>query len=227
MDLKNLYKYLPESYKNIVMLLLLARSRTQDTERSFFFDLPDELFFFILDKTLPITFMESGVINSLTSQTSNPANDGKVKCYASSVASGDPSNLCERGGGSGYTEPIPNSWVAIDFSPSRLMINPTSYSYTTRMWGGTPRALRNWQFQGSVDGVHWFIISNHINDKTIKDINGEKGTFNVDTKGRFFSCFRIIQTGPNAYRDYQENYAQLNFGNMEIFGYVIDRKITL
>jgi len=149
-----------------------------------------------------------------------------VICSASSICSGNPDVLLDRKGGSGYTRPIPNSWVKVDLSPSKLKLCCTHYSYSTRKYGGTPRALRNWEFQGSNDGDNWVIIRKHVEDTSIPDVSGASATFAVDSKCYFYSMFRIVQTGPNAYREtsmnvWQDNYAQLNFGNLELWGCIL------
>lgn len=69
-----------------------------------------------------------------------------------------------------------------------------------------------------------------MEDNSIPDANGAWAEFEVDSKWNFFSHFRILQTGPNAYREtspgyYQNNYAQLNVSPWYIYGCVLGATI--
>jgi len=194
--------------------------------------LPVEVLLYLMEFAIPIRLLDlsCGLFEWLGRKISLkyvPPTD-LILCTASSSASGSPTVLLDKAGGQGYTHPIPNSWVKVDLRRSSYALCCTHYSYSTRKYGGTPRALRNWEFQASNDDVNWVIISKHVEDYSISDINGASAVFEVYSGGRFFSLFRIVQTGPNAYREtginyWQDNYAQLNFGNMEVYGCIIDK----
>jgi len=141
----------------------------------------------------------------------------------SAVASGNPKVVCERGGAGGYTTPVPNSFLGVDLGVStNVLLSPSHYTFSTRSHGGTPRAIRNWEFQGSRDGINWVLIRKHTDDASLEDVRGASHTWEVDSLGHFYRAFRIVQTGPNAYKStgghVQDNVAQLNFGCMELYG---------
>jgi len=227
--IRALYPLLSNHFKSTVVMLLMARNRPECPLSIF----PVEVLLYLLEFAIPVKVFcppehdlfywlgtAKGTANYSVLKT-------MVKCIASSIASGSPSVLIEKQGGSGYTNPIPNSWVNVDLSPSNLKLCCTHYSYSTRKYGGTPRALRNWEFQASNDGINWVILRKHVEDTSIPDINGASATFAVDSKCYFYSQFRIVQTGPNAYREtgtnhWQDNYAQLNFGNLELWGCILE-----
>jgi len=227
--IRSLYPILPTDFKRIVVMLLMMHKRPE-CQLSVF---PVEVLLYLLEFALPVKVFaanEPGLFHWLgtakgTRSFSPPRQ--QVACFASSIATGNPEVLLSREGGSGYTEPVPNSWVKVDLSPSRLCLCCTHYSYSTRGRMGTPRALRNWEFQGSVDGINWVIIRKHVEDPTIPDVHGGFAVFGVDSKCHFYTQFRVVQTGPNAYREtgvnyWQDNYAQLNFGNFELWGCIFE-----
>jgi len=227
--IRSLYPALPREFKCVIITVLIMRNRKECPLSV----LPSEVLLYLMEFTIPIRLLDipTGLFEWLgteggTHPFSPPTH--KVACSASSMASEGPQVLVSKKGGQGYTNPIPNSWVQVDLRESGLTLCCTHYSYSTRKYGGTPRALRNWEFQASNDAVNWYIISKHVEDYTIRDESGESAIFEVYSGGRFFSVFRIVQTGPNAYREtgvnyWQDNYAQLNFGNMELFGCIIDK----
>lgn len=123
----------------------------------------------------------------------------------------------------GYTTPVPNSFLGVDLGVNtNVLLSPSHYTFTTRKHGGTPRAIRNWEFQGSRDGINWVVIRKHTDDASLEDVRGASHTWEVDSLGHFYRAFRIVQTGPNAYTStgghVQDNVAQLNFGCMELYG---------
>jgi len=195
--------------------------------------LPTEVLLYLMEFAIPILLLDdNGLFKWLGTnggkQVFSPTD--KIICTSSSIAEGDPSVLVDNKGGVGYTNPIPNSWVQVDLRKCNLSLCCTRYYYSTRKYGGTARALRNWEFQASNDGINWTILSKHVEDYSIPNENGVGASFEVYSGGRFFSIFRIAQTGPNAYREtsinyWQDNYAQLNFGNMEIYGCIIDNPV--
>eukprot|EP01126_Amoeba_proteus_P029518 TRINITY_DN2910_c0_g2_i8.p1 TRINITY_DN2910_c0_g2~~TRINITY_DN2910_c0_g2_i8.p1 ORF type:complete len:213 (+),score=24.59 TRINITY_DN2910_c0_g2_i8:365-1003(+) len=194
---------------------------------------PRDVLYYILEFALPITVIgpyefdydKNGLFywigsNKLTQKWQNPTNTGVVRCMNSDGLRC--LELVGRSFSASYTRPVPNSWVAVDISPLKFCC--THYTYSTRIkGGGTPRALRNWEFQGSLDGVNWVIIRKHVEDVSIPDQGSASATFFVDSKWHFYCHFRIVQTGPNAYREtglnyWQDNYAQINLGNLEMYG---------
>lgn len=92
------------------------------------------------------------------------------------------------------TRPEPESWFAFELVGLELSVT----QYTLRHYKTwATECLRNWVFQGSEDGVQWHIISRHAQDPGLNGIGGTH-TWNVDSQGRYFSHFRILQTGVNS-----------------------------
>eukprot|EP01083_Nonionella_stella_P082932 229111_1 len=58
------------------------------------------------------------------------------------------------------TKPLKNAWISIDFLD--YAIKPKRYRL--RHSGSWPEALRNWRFEGSLDGKTWTILREHQND---------------------------------------------------------------
>lgn len=63
-----------------------------------------------------------------------------------------------------WTMDIPSSWFAIDL----MMWSVVPIAYTLRHGGNyVAESLRNWDFQGSVNGKEWFIIRRHKFDESL------------------------------------------------------------
>eukprot|EP01083_Nonionella_stella_P040686 110323_1 len=75
------------------------------------------------------------------------------------------------------TKAEPRGWILFDFK--QLQIKPNAYSIAhgaqNDRW-----CLRRWNFEGSVDGLHWNTISQHKNCKNINKF-GVMVTFPIDT----------------------------------------------
>lgn len=161
----------------------------------------------------------------INEQWINPASAGFVNVLCSSSQDCSVNVVCGRQGGRGSTKPVPNSWLGVDLGPSLALLSCSAYTFSCNKFDNLSRALRNWEFQGSMDGKTWELIRKHDDDCSIPDSVGASATFEVDCKGRFFRQFRIVQTGPNSYRSthgyIEDNVSQLTFGNMELYGKAI------
>lgn len=108
------------------------------------------------------------------------------------------------------TKAQPNSWFSIDFKDK--MVQPTAY--TLRHYSSWDvEALRNWNMEGSNDGVNWTIISKHTNDSSL-NAKGATHTWAVQCKDAY-RIFRILQWGLNSNRHYY-----LCLSGFEIYGTV-------
>jgi len=86
-------------------------------------------------------------------------------------------------------------WFQIDLGP-HISVRPTKY--TLRHNSSQGRALRNWRFSGSVDGDEWFVIREHVDDKTLHTAPGSSATWDISNDlRRSFRYFRVIKTGPD------------------------------
>ena len=129
-----------------------------------------------------------------TAPWANPASKGIVTIHASSIERGNPHNLVDVEPQELWTQDVPASWLSIDLGKFRVL----PHAYMLRH-GGNYRAdsLRNWDFQGSVDGKSWVALKRHSNDSTLSAPFAVK-TFSVDNVSTPYQCFRIIQTGHNS-----------------------------
>lgn len=156
----------------------------------------------------------------MNEQWTNPASAGFVNVLCSSSQDCSVTVVCGRQGERGSTKPVPNSWLGVDLGPSCAHLSCSAYTFSCNKFDNSSRALRNWEFQGSMDGETWELIRKHDDDCSIPDSAGASATFEVDCKGRMFRQFRIVQTGPNSYRSthgyIEDNVAQLTFGNLEL-----------
>lgn len=102
-------------------------------------------------------------------------------------------------------------WFIIDFMDKCVI--PTHY--TLRHYASFDlEALRNWRFEGSNDGSKWFLIKRHEQDTALGGI-GSTYTWDVDTNGRSFCMFRILQTAKNSNGHYY-----LCLSGFEVYGKV-------
>jgi hypothetical protein len=93
------------------------------------------------------------------------------------------------------TNEAPGSWVAV-----QLAVAVALKRYDLRHgnnWGG--HVLRNWNLEGSNDGVEWVVLRQHVNDTSLAEREHSTASWEVDNPdGLAFSRFRIIMTGPNS-----------------------------
>jgi hypothetical protein len=107
-----------------------------------------------------------------------------------------------------------NGSVRIQFKS--IVIQPTKYTIRHTM-SRNDECLRNWKFQGSVDGVHYTDLSIHINDCSLATVKGSTFTWSIDpTKATdYYRYFQLLQTGNNS-----SNNCYLSMGGLEIYGLV-------
>ena len=105
---------------------------------------------------------------------------------------------------------VPSSWFALDLGDGRSVI-PTSY---TLRHGANYRAdaLRNWDFQGSIDGVTWTMLRRHKNDASLNSGFATR-TWPVPNQAQAYRYFRILQTGHNS-----SNHNFLLLSGIELHG---------
>jgi hypothetical protein len=113
-----------------------------------------------------------------------------------------------------HTKDRPNSWFAIDLG---LWLIPSKYTLRhARGYGKS--ALREWQLQGSKDGMNWVTLRAHTQDEALVE-PGSTHTWEVtppaDSEGGW-RHLRILQCGKNAAG---KNY--LSLSGFEIYGKVV------
>ncbi|OAF69058.1 hypothetical protein A3Q56_03204 [Intoshia linei] len=94
------------------------------------------------------------------------------------------------------TADVINSWVSIDLG---IFIKPTAY--TLRHSVGT--SLRNWEFQGSVDGKTWYNLRKHTDDTSLRSSGYSTYTWSIDIPKnsnypKEYRYVRIFSTGPGS-----------------------------
>jgi hypothetical protein len=172
--------------------------------------------FEVNDSEKPLGIIHWLGTNEGTSAWSNPATSGVVSVHASSVERGTPNNLVDTEPQELWTHDVPASWLSINLIHHCVL--PSAY---TLRHGGNYRAdsLRNWDFQGSVDGKTWVVLKRHSNDPTLSAPFAVK-TFPLEKAALVpYQWFRIIQTGHNS-----TNHNFLVLSGFEVYGELWDRE---
>eukprot|EP01084_Bolivina_argentea_P250941 420657_1 len=106
-----------------------------------------------------------------------------------------------------------NGYIIIDFKT--LKIKPTAYTLRHYIsWD--IEALRNWNFEGSNNGIDWTIIKQHKNDENLNK-KGKSYTWKIrDDLNESFQMFRIQMTSENSNGNYY-----LCCSGFEIYGRLI------
>eukprot|EP01095_Lingulamoeba_sp_RSL-Kostka_P013508 TRINITY_DN5622_c1_g1_i1.p1 TRINITY_DN5622_c1_g1~~TRINITY_DN5622_c1_g1_i1.p1 ORF type:complete len:451 (+),score=133.97 TRINITY_DN5622_c1_g1_i1:132-1484(+) len=120
----------------------------------------------------------------------------KVTAPSNNIIKGHPSELVSRNPSELWTGDVPASWFAIDLGESRTII-PTHY---TLRHGANYKgdSLRNWDLQGSNDGINWVVLKRHTNDASLKNGKFATQTWKIEKADTDFRYLRILQTGHNS-----------------------------
>lgn len=156
-----------------------------------------------------------GTKEGTQAQWQNPATDGTVAVHASSVERGHPHSLIDREPLELWTQDVPASWLSVDLGRFRVL----PHAYMLRH-GGNYKAdsLRNWDFQGSIDGKSWVVLKRHSHDSSLSSPFAT-ATFVLDKPATIpYQWFRIIQTGHNS-----SNHNFLVLSGLELFGELWDK----
>eukprot|EP01047_Picozoa_sp_COSAG01_P029033 COSAG01_NODE_1976_length_8750_cov_16.090625_10_plen_479_part_00 len=147
-------------------------------------------------------FDEAGVLHHIateggTSAYVNPHEAGRVVATRSGGEGGRDQDFvagtCPR---TCFTHSGPNQWMAVDLGTGRQL---TVNHYALRYGGMLGRsALRNWELQGSEDGVTWTTLRRHDDDPTMEERGRVVAHWAVEGVTASFRHFRVHQHGPNA-----------------------------
>jgi E3 ubiquitin-protein ligase HECTD1 len=165
-------------------------------------------------------FDENGILNFLatnggTTAYVNPHTTGRVIVTLSSKNQ----SYATEGGFIGHlpaerhhsTSDAAGSWVAIQL-PLPVILT----MYTLRHgFPHTTHTLRNWNLEGSNDGVAWVVVRTHVNDASLAEQAHSTASWDVDSGGRAYSRYRIHSTG----KDSRGNH-YLAMGGLELYGTV-------
>ena len=152
--------------------------------------------------------------NGGTTAYVNPHTAGRVVVTPSSIFTGHTSEFIGHvpplgHGGQCYTESLEGSSVAVQL-PLAVIVT----RYTFRHGNNNPACtLRNWNFEGSNDGVEWVVLRQHVNDRALPQLTHSTASWDVDSNGRAFSHYRIHQTGINS-----PGIHNLLMGGLELYG---------
>lgn len=148
-----------------------------------------------------------------TKEYKSPAVLGIIEVRASSVTSDSapPGALLARQLLRFTTKPEKQSWVSFDFG--KHVIRPSHY--TLRHYASWDvEALRNWVFEGSVNGKTWTLLRQHTKDQAL---SGKSDTHTWALSGpnaqKAYRYFRVRQTGLNSNGHYY-----LALSGFEIYG---------
>ena len=116
--------------------------------------------------------------------------------------------------------PKPNQWFCIDLTPSGQRVRPSAY--TLRHYSSWDlEALRNWKFEGSLNGREWYTLSVHTDDTSL-DKKGASHTWQLHGQQGQFTMFRVWQTGFNS-----NGHHYLALSGFELYGELTDNSQPL
>jgi len=140
----------------------------------------------------------------------NPASIGECACRCSALMadSAPIQNLVGREACRIVSKPMRGAWVSV--SIANYVIKPNAY--TLRHYSSwDTEAVRNWRFEGSLDGSKWVVIREHRNDTSLNQ-KSQPHTWRVEAEG-YYSKFRILQFDKNS-----NHHLYLALSGMEIYG---------
>lgn len=147
--------------------------------------------------------------NNGTTTWINPATNGRVVFSNNSgtLTSGSFALLTDRTTGTLIGSNSVGSWIQVDLRAYELRCN----RYSIRNITSTSNNLRNWQFQGSKDGLSWVTLDTQISNTSIT-VASAWYNFPVTNNG-FYRYFRILSTGLDSSSN---NY--ISIGELELYG---------
>lgn len=164
-------------------------------------------------------FDENGVIYYIGCQDkkfktnfSNPASNGLISIspFGNTKVNGNINDLFSRWNKLDlWLSASQKSGYIIDFKTYSLSVN----SYTIRSFSQNCCFLRNWNLEGSNDGINWFILSQHVEPQntSLPSPNCTQ-TFHLTSKKEFYRFIRIHQVGQNS-----SNW-NFGLGGIEFYG---------
>jgi len=132
----------------------------------------------------------------------------------SESSSGYPEMAAGRDAQQCYTHNSMNSWFCFNCEPYKIRPN----CYTLRHWSKESYAVRQWVLEGSVNGVEWEELVVHCNDAKLEKV-GSTASWGVPDVGKFFSWFRVRQTGLNSAGNHY-----LMLSGFELYGVLEDEE---
>jgi len=149
----------------------------------------------------------------------NPASIGECSCRCSALMSDSApiQSLVGREACRIVSKPMRGAWVSV--SINNYVIKPNAY--TLRHYSSwDTEAVRNWRFEGSLDGNKWVVIREHRNDTSL-NTKSQPHTWRVEAEG-YYSKFRILQFDKNS-----NHHLYLALSGMEIYGDVARQNPSL
>eukprot|EP00960_Hanusia_phi_P073709 768070-Hanusia_phi.AAC.4 len=110
------------------------------------------------------------------------------------------------------TDDVAGAWIVIDFGTA-ISVSPTHYSLRH---GRIDREdmLRSWNLEGSQDLSNWHILSQHINDETIRrPMQLETFEVKLPQLGNTYRYLRLVMTGRNSSGNHS-----LSVSGLEVYG---------
>lgn len=153
---------------------------------------------------------------------------GYVRVESNSLMSGDFSNLIEWNIANSNlkTKDLYNSWVKIEML--HHIISPNYYSL--RHSRENNHFLRNWRFEGSIDGYLWICLKEHVNDHSLNGQRFATASWKIENQqNNFYKFFRIFMTGNNSHHSYHHVQLKMKIpgsnilmmNGFEIYGTII------
>ena len=108
-----------------------------------------------------------------------------------------------------------DSWVAVDLGEGRSL---RLDHYCLRSDSFATYKLRNWNLQGTNDGVEWTTLRQHVNDQSLEDTPMSTAAWPVEGCDVAYRYFRIFNTGPNSGN---VEYLMLMCAGIELYGQLL------
>jgi hypothetical protein len=108
---------------------------------------------------------------------------------------------------------IAEQWIKLDLMNNRPII-PNYYRLNGASFGGS-YALRNWEFQGSQNGLIWTALTKHEDDQQIENGRDNPIAWKIKDYGVAYRYFRIYSTTTQERGTYF-----MSLGAIEIYGRV-------
>ncbi|EKX55149.1 hypothetical protein GUITHDRAFT_51957, partial [Guillardia theta CCMP2712] len=107
---------------------------------------------------------------------------------------------------------VAGAWICIDFGTA-ISVSPTHYSLRH---GRIDREdmLRSWNLEGSLDMSCWHILSQHVNDETLRrPMQLETFDVKLPQLGNTYRYLRLVMTGKNSSGNHS-----LSVSGLEVYG---------
>lgn len=109
-------------------------------------------------------------------------------------------------------------WVSLKICTHAATV--THYSFVCQRNGESDsNMMRNWDLEASTDGMGWVTLRRHTDDMSIGQDGLSDASWPVNSKGIYYTHFRIITTGFQSSCSTQGKWP-LNVGRLKLYGHI-------